>query len=98
MPTYEHQCEECKYEWEDEYKIADPIPNTCPECQITGKVKRLISWCAGSVILTGRENVMKQWNEGKKIAREARSNQNLAANIVGEDKFHQKELARDKNK
>lgn len=98
MPTYEHCCEKCKHEWEEEYKMADPVPNTCPKCKVKGKVKRLISVCAGTVILTGKENVKKQWAEGKKIAAEAAKNENLLANLVGESTYHQKQLARDKNK
>ena len=98
MPTYDHQCESCSHEWEEVYKMADPIPDVCPNCKTKGKVKRLISWVAGTVKLTGRENVQKQWEDGKKIAREAKKNENLLANIVGEEKYHQKELTRDRKK
>lgn len=87
MPTYEHICNECKHEWEEVYGMNDQVPNICPKCKTTGKVKRLISWCSGNVVLTGRENVQKQWEEGKKIARQMKHSENIAANIIGEDKF-----------
>lgn len=98
MPTYEHQCEKCNHEWEDVYKMSDPIPDVCPNCEVKGHVKRLISWCAGTVILTGRENVIKHWNDGKKLAKEMNKNENKAANFIGEDKFHKNQLAVDKLK
>ncbi|HMB99996.1 MAG TPA: zinc ribbon domain-containing protein [Flavobacteriaceae bacterium] len=100
MPTYEHLCKECNHEWEQAYGMTESVPDTCPECNTKGKVQRLIAWCAGTVVLTGRENVAKQWQEGKRMAREAKKkgDENFAANIVGEDKFHQNQSAIDKIK
>lgn len=84
MPTYEHRCNSCGYEWEDIYSINDPIPDTCPECKTKGQVQRLISIPAGGrVELEGRELVQKLWKEGKDLARKARKDENLAANIYG---------------
>lgn len=87
MPTYEHLCESCNYEWEDLYSMSDPVPEECPECKIKGKVKRLISWCSGVVELTGKEAVHKAWADGKKMAQEMKRNENKAANFVGEDNY-----------
>ncbi|NIP43798.1 MAG: zinc ribbon domain-containing protein, partial [candidate division Zixibacteria bacterium] len=45
MPTYQYQCTECSYEFEEFQMISDKPIETCPECG--GKVKRLISGGAG---------------------------------------------------
>ena len=45
MPTYQYQCTECSYEFEEFQMISDNPIETCPECG--GKVKRLISGGAG---------------------------------------------------
>lgn len=84
MPTYEHECKACGHEWEDTYSIKDSIPDTCPKCKTKGKVQRLISNPAGfKVELEGRELVNKLWKEGKDLAKKARTDENLAANIYG---------------
>lgn len=87
MPTYEHTCELCAHEWEQDYSMSDPVPTTCPGCNKPGGVKRLISWSAGKVELSGKDNVKKLWAEGKAIARDANKKENLLANLVGEDKY-----------
>jgi len=96
MPVYEHRCIECEYEWEDIFKLNDPIPEECPECHAKGKVERLISWCRGKVELSGRELTQQLWAEGKQLARQAQKDENLAADIIGHDKYHQGELAQSK--
>lgn len=88
MPTYEHKCEACEHEWDQIYGMNDPVPTVCPKCNVEGKVKRLISWSSGRAELTGRDLTEKLWADGKKLAREARTNENLRANIMGEDKYH----------
>jgi putative FmdB family regulatory protein len=45
MPTYQYQCTNCSYEFEEFQQISDDPIETCPECG--GKVKRLISGGAG---------------------------------------------------
>jgi len=87
MPTYEHKCEACEHVWEDVYSIHSPTPTVCPKCGVDGKVKRLISMpgCT-KVELHGRELVEKLWKEGKDLARQARKDENLAANLYGTDK------------
>lgn len=85
MPIYEHKCEDCNYEWEDLYKLSDPVPEECPECHIKGKVKRLISWASGVVELTGRDLVKKLKTDAKKEA--SKMTENQKANFVGEDKY-----------
>jgi putative FmdB family regulatory protein len=98
MPIYEHKCNACQHEWEDIFKMSDPVPDECPECHEKGQVERLMSLCAGRVELTGHELTQHLVAEGRKLGREARTNENLAANIVGEEKFHKRELARSKKK
>lgn len=73
-----------------------PIPRKCPDCGKRGKVKRLVSLCAGRVELTGHELRQHLRAEGKKLAKEAQKSEDLAANIVGEEKYHKNELARTK--
>ena len=98
MPIYEHGCNECEYVWEDIFKMSDPVPDNCPQCNAAGTVRRLISLCAGRVELTGREHVMKQWQEGKKLAREAKNSESLKANIIGEEAYHKQVSAVEKAK
>ena len=89
MPIYEHKCDACSFEWEDIFKLSDPVPVECPSCKQAGQVKRLMSMCAGRVELTGREHVQKLYAEGKKIKEEAKTNENLLANLVGESKYNE---------
>jgi len=96
MPTYEHQCQACNYEWEDLFKISDPVPNKCPKCNKKGKVKRLISWCRGTVELSSAEASAKLDEDVRKMQKEAYTNENVLANIIGEDKYHKNELDRTK--
>lgn len=89
MPIYEHKCEACNHIWEDWFSsYKTPIPDECPECKVKGKIIRLVSWCSGKVELTGRELVQSLRADGKKLSKEARNNENLAANLVGEGKYH----------
>lgn len=84
MPTYEHKCKSCGHEWEEIYSMTDPVPSTCPECKTEGQVIRLISGGGGvKVELEGRELVQKLWKEGKDLAKQARKDENLAADLYG---------------
>lgn len=84
MPNYEHLCKACGHEWEQHYSIHDEVPSVCPSCKEEGQVQRLIS--GGHVVkveLQGKELVQKLWKEGKQLAKEARKNENLSANLYG---------------
>lgn len=84
MPTYEHECKACKHQWEETYSIHAAVPTVCPECKIDGQVQRLISGGGGvKVELHGKELVQQLWKEGKQLAKEARKNETLAANLYG---------------
>ena len=84
MPTYLHSCQKCLKEFEDTYSIHAPVPTVCPLCKTEGQVKRLIS-SQGivRVQLEGRELVESLWKEGKDLARRAKKDDNLAANLYG---------------
>lgn len=47
MPTYEYECPECKYTFEEFQKITDGPLIECPKCG--GKIRRLISGGAGLI-------------------------------------------------
>jgi len=97
MPLYEYECTACSYEWEDQMKVSDPIPERCPDCKKKGKVKKLISLPSpGKVPLVGRELTASLKAEGKKLARKARTDPNLAANFQGEDNYHNMKLTESK--
>lgn len=85
---YDHICNSCNKEFEAEYKMSDPVPDTCPNCNVKGQVKRLISsGLSGKVELSGKENVAKLWAEGKQLAKDAKSKEKVLANLVGEDRY-----------
>jgi hypothetical protein len=67
----------------------DP-PTLCPECKVEGKVKRLISGGSGRGIvrLTGHDLSAHCKAEGRKMARQAMKDENLRANLIGEEKYH----------
>lgn len=88
MPVYEHLCDACQHEWEDEYSIKIDPPSTCPECKVTGQVKRLISLCAPGRVELGRHEMKEKIKEDvRKLKSDANKNENLLANLVGEDKY-----------
>ncbi len=97
MPTYEHLCEACNEEFEDDYSIVKDPPTTCPLCKVEGKVKRLISGGSGRGIVTlgHQEFKEKAVTDANNLRREIRSNENIRANIIGEDTYHQSELNKD---
>jgi putative FmdB family regulatory protein len=47
MPTYEYECIQCKYRFEEFQKITDKALTTCPKCK--GKLRRLITGGAGLI-------------------------------------------------
>ncbi|MBN1756012.1 zinc ribbon domain-containing protein [bacterium] len=47
MPTYEYECNKCKYRFERFQKITDPPVKECPKCG--GAVRRLISKGVGVI-------------------------------------------------
>ena len=88
MPIYDHLCEECNYEWDDLFKMSDPVPTICPSCNTSGKIKRLISVCVGRVELGFQEQKQQIKDDRKRLSKEVRNNENLRANIVGESNYN----------
>jgi putative FmdB family regulatory protein len=89
MPTYEHLCNACHHEWEDEYSIKDNPPTVCPSCQVDGQVQRLISGGSGRGIveLTGQELTSKIKSDAQTLKKEMHSSEKVYANLLGEDRY-----------
>jgi putative FmdB family regulatory protein len=85
MPTYSHLCDNCQHEWDDFYSINANPPTTCPQCQ-QETAKRTISGGSGRGIveLTGNDLVEKIKGDAKRIEKEASTNENTYANLLGE--------------
>ncbi|MFB3896433.1 MAG: FmdB family zinc ribbon protein [bacterium] len=49
MPTYEYQCDNCGYKFEEFQKMTEAPLKKCPKCKKSGKVHRLISAGAGII-------------------------------------------------
>ena len=91
MPTYDHECYECQYEWEDFYSINAEPPKICPKCN--GKARRVIKTVpACKVVLTGIE--LKQYikEEQNKIRKQIKNDENFKANITGEEAHHNTQI------
>jgi len=88
MPTYEHLCQTCNHEWEDEYSIKAAPPANCPSCQ-ANTVQRLISGGngRGMVELTGNDLVEKLKSDGQKLKRDMHSSEKVYSNLLGESKY-----------
>ena len=88
MPIYEHRCSACSHEWEEFYKMADPVPTICPGCKVEGNVKRLISAVKGRVEIQGRQ-ATREWltKQAQEAKTRARKDENYRANAIGEDRY-----------
>jgi len=89
MPTYDHFCtnEDCKYEWEEFYSITTAPPTICPKCKKETAQRGISGTCGIVIELTGQDFKQKMKEDANKISREASRNENLMANLVGENKF-----------
>ena len=98
MPTYPHICNECQFEWDEEYGINTAPPDTCPKCGVKGNVERLIAggYGKGIVNVTGHELNERTKQDAANAVREASKNENFLANMVGEERYHQNELMKGK--
>ena len=97
MPTYEHGCT-CGFEWEEEYSIKADPPTLCPECKKEGGVTRFISGGSGRgiIILAGHDLNAHLKSEGKKLHSLAMKDENVRANLIGEEKYHNQLLESNK--
>ncbi len=88
MPTFEFECEECEYQWEDIVFSHEPLPTICEHCKTEGKVKKIMSIPAtGIVELTGHDLKTKIKSDAKKLTQGAAKNENTLANLVGENRY-----------
>lgn len=100
MPNYDHECQDdsCKHQWEDTYSINTPPPTTCPKC---GKetAQRMISLGSKGVVeLTGKELLAKLQADAKQLVKDARKDEKLYANLLGEAKYQDLQTRLDRRK
>jgi hypothetical protein len=76
--------------------MKDKPPTVCPNCKTDGKVERLVAGGSGPGImrLKGHELTAKIKEDAQKLKQDAEKNETLKANLVGEDKYHERELTR----
>lgn len=98
MPTYEHQCNTCKHEWEDSYSIKADPPKMCPSCNAE-TVTRLISLGGKGVVeLTGQELIDKVKSDAQQLKKDAAKSEKVYANLLGEQKYQNLQIRLDKQK
>ena len=89
MPTYPHKCKECEHEWEESYSINDNPPTKCPSCGAEGHVIRLIALSQGvHMKMSTSEFKESLATEKKKIKKQLKTDENLKANLMGEEAYH----------
>lgn len=99
MPTYDFECSKCSHVWEDILSSwKSPLPSECPNCKRDSScITKLPSLVApGKVELTGQDFKDSIKAGARQILKDASKNENAAANIVGESKFHSNQLAMNK--
>ena len=96
MPTYEHKCfaDNCGHEWEEIYGMKEDPPTVCPACGVEGKVQRLISLGPGPGIMRKTPGEIKAGlaEETRAFKERARTDEKFRANLIGEDKYHERVL------
>lgn len=101
MASYDYLCE-THGETELTHSMFDETPKNCPVCLEVGDerpMKRLISYATpGKVELTGQDMKAKIKADAQQLKRDAASNPNILANLVGDGKFEQKTRQYDKVK
>jgi len=99
MPFYTMLCHACNHEFEDFFSAKAPVPTLCPNCNVDGYVQRLIpSIVYARVPLTGQDLKQQIKKEAAQIKAQVSTNENLRANIVGEQKYEQHVKATEKLK
>lgn len=100
MPTYEYECPEHGI-FQEFHSITIKLEN-CPQCKELGKeqpINRLISLGGKGVVeLYGNELVDKIKGDAQKIKQEAATNENVYANLLGEEKYQNLQTKMDQQK
>lgn len=95
MATYLYQCQTCNHEWEEIRSIHEANPEECPECKAKS-VKRLINMgFSTKVELSDREFRDKAVADAVEFKRNFHKDENVMANYVGEEKYHNSKLKQD---
>ena len=93
MPFYDHICHACQHEWEDFYSMVTDPPDTCPSCEKVGETQRLISDSFSvRVTLGAQEQKQKIREDSRKIKEGVAKDENLRANLAGEERYHDDQL------
>lgn len=101
MPWYPMICHKCNVEFEDLFSAQAPVPTLCPnpECGADGYIQRLIPDVVyGRVPLTGQELKQQVKKDTAKLRSKVAKDENVKANMVGEEKYNQHVVAMDKLK
>lgn len=99
MPSYDHLCNTCQHEWEEEYSIKADPPKACPKCAAE-TVQRLISGGSGRgvVELTGHDLIDKVKADAQALKKEAAKSEKVYANLLGEQKYQDLQVRLDRQK
>lgn len=101
MPTYLYECP--NHGEFEEYHSMSKMLQVCPKCQEEGKepqqLKQLINCMSKGVVeLQGQELVDKLKGDAQKIKQEAAKNENVYANLLGDDKYQALQTRMDRQK
>ena len=98
MPTYEHVCDSCSYEWEDTYSIKADPPKICPKCGAES-ARRLISLGGKGVVeLYGQDLVDKIKGDVKQLKKDMHKSEKIYSNLVGESNYEKIQQKIDRGK
>lgn len=99
MPFYDHLCSACGEVFEDFYSAKKDPPTICQLCGVDGYVQRQIPDVVhGRVPLTGQELKQQIKKDTQSMRAKVSKNENVKANMVGEEKYNQHVIAMDKLK
>jgi putative FmdB family regulatory protein len=98
MPTYEHKCQACNYEFEEEYSIKADPPKICPQCKAESVIRLISLGGKGVVELSGQDLVDKVKSDAKNIQKEASKDANKYASLIGESRYHELQTKLDRRR
>lgn len=98
MPTYEHMCKSCDYEWEDTYSMTKDPPTICPQCQKETAMRVISGGGHGKMVLNDAEWKESLKDETRKFKKELYSSEKAYSNFISESKYQTLQQNIDKNK